>query len=248
MGARAYRALMCLGVFAVTRAQGVRAASEDAPVLLAPPDWTAIGLALAIVGSFLLANAILFRHPRHLVRERFGRVKTQLHTIREYIFHRVQVTLGFTLLLAGFALQLYALYRPPPPEARQGFPILWVTIVVVSALALLFAGWWWSLFAFRRYVRGFFLDNPPQFEADLDMAREVGELFGISSHADDTVHSYVERVRRAVLLPESAAAQARIAKAAAAKRRAEEASEEGEDFAGLDEDDGILPIQRHGAV
>ena len=38
----------------------------------ANPDWSAIGLVLAIVGSFLLANSILFRHPRQLVSERLG--------------------------------------------------------------------------------------------------------------------------------------------------------------------------------
>ena len=30
------------------------------------PDWTGVGIILAIVGGFLLANAILFRHPRTL--------------------------------------------------------------------------------------------------------------------------------------------------------------------------------------
>ena len=43
---------------------------ESSPLdetVLAHPDWMAIGLVLAIVGSFLLANSILFRHPRQLV-------------------------------------------------------------------------------------------------------------------------------------------------------------------------------------
>jgi hypothetical protein len=34
------------------------------------------------------------------------------------------------------------------------------------------------------------------------MAREVGDLFGIESHGDDTVQSYAERLRRAIDLPE----------------------------------------------
>ncbi|MEM7518243.1 MAG: hypothetical protein AAF368_15135, partial [Planctomycetota bacterium] len=126
-------------------------------------------------------------------------------------------------LLSGFGLQLYGLYRPVPAAARQGFPTLWATLVVVSAIVLLFVGWWWSMWVFRRYVRSYFLANPPDFEADLDMAREVGELFGISSHEEDTVHSYVERLRQVVMLPDPGAAARRAREAE--RRQMEEESE-----------------------
>lgn len=167
----------------------------------ADPDWLAVGLVLAIVGSFLLANSILFRHPRQLVRERFGRATAELRSIRDYIFHRVQVNLGFGFLLAGFGLQLYGRYRPLPVDARSAFPTLWIGIVVVLAVVLLLGSWWWSLLAFRRYVREHFQEHPPNFEADLALAREVGELFGLPSHGDDTVQSYVARLRMHLCSP-----------------------------------------------
>lgn len=163
--------------------------------VLAHPDWMGIGLVLAIVGSFLLANSILFRHPRQLVGERFGREVPQLRNIREYIFHRVQVNVGFGFLLAGFGLQLYGHYSPLPAGVEKEFPALWIGIVVVLAVVLLLASWWWSLLAFRRYVREYFRSHPADFEADLGLAREVGDLFGLVSHADDTVESYVARLR-----------------------------------------------------
>jgi len=165
---------------------------------LAHPDWMGIGLVLAIVGSFLLANSILFRHPRQLVVERFGSVTQELRTIREYIFHRVQVNVGFGFLLAGFGLQLYGHYAPPPAGVERTFPALWIGIVVVLAVVLLLASWWWSLLAFRRYVRDYFRTHPADFERDLGLAREVGDLFGLTSHADDTVESYVARLRQIV--------------------------------------------------
>jgi hypothetical protein len=168
---------------------------------LANPDWMGIGLVLAIVGSFLLANSILFRHPRQLVVERFGRATQDLRKIREYIFHRVQVNVGFGFLLAGFGLQLYGQYSPLPEGAVRTFPALWIGIIVVLAVALLLASWWWSLLAFRRYVRDYFRTHPADFEADLALAREVGELFGLTSHADDTVQSYVARLRQQVCVP-----------------------------------------------
>jgi len=163
--------------------------------VLAHPDWMGIGLVLAIVGSFLLANSILFRHPRQLVVERFGKEVQQLRNIREYIFHRVQVNVGFGFLLGGFGMQLYGHYSPLPAGVEKDFPALWIGIVVVLAVLLLLGSWWWSLRAFRGYVREYFRSHPPDFEADLALAREVGDLFGLTSHADDTVESYVARLR-----------------------------------------------------
>ncbi|MFT7667831.1 MAG: hypothetical protein ACI8X5_000516 [Planctomycetota bacterium] len=169
---------------------------------LAHPDWMGIGLVLAIVGSFLLANSILFRHPRQLVIERFGSEVQQLRNIREYIFHRVQVNVGFGFLLGGFGMQLLGHYKPLPIGVEKEFPAMWIGIVVVLAVLLLLASWWWSLRAFRTYVREYFRTSPPDFEADLSLAREVGELFGLTAHEDDTVESYVARLRLVACGPE----------------------------------------------
>jgi hypothetical protein len=160
--------------------------------LFATPDWAVIGLVLAVAGSFLLANSILFRHPRQLVEERFGLVRKELHSIREYIFHRAQVNLGFGFLLAGFVLQLYGRYQPVPAEG--GLPVLWIGAVVLLAAVLLLASWFWSLMAFRSYVRKHFEENPPDFEVDLALAREVGDLFSVPRYTDDTVESYLRRL------------------------------------------------------
>lgn len=165
--------------------------------LVREPDWTTLGLILSIVGSFLLANAILFRNPRSLVREHYGVRRGELRTIREFIFHRLQMTLGFAFLLSGFALELVGRLRPAAPAGRE-FPILWIGVIVLSAVVLELVGWWWSLRQFRRYVREYLLENPPDFATDVATVREVGELFGIVSAADETVPSYVARVRRAI--------------------------------------------------
>ena len=67
-------------------------------------DWFGVGLVTSIVGGFLLANSILFRHPRTLVEDHFGGSRRRLASIRSYIFHRLQVHLGFLFLLTGFGL------------------------------------------------------------------------------------------------------------------------------------------------
>jgi hypothetical protein len=165
------------------------------------PDWGSLGLILDLAGCFLLANGILFRDPRGLVEERFARSRLALRTMRAFLFHRVQMMIGFAFLLAGFSLELFARLRPQPPDPAVGSPALWIGVVVLLAVALEVLGWWWSMHSFRRHLREWFRDHPPDFETDAQVAREVGELFGIDTHADDTVQSYVARVRKAVGLP-----------------------------------------------
>ena len=168
--------------------------------LFGTPDWTVLGLVSAIVGAFLIANATLFEHPRRLVSRYFGRATGRLQSVREYVYNRVQTTLGFTFLLVGFALQLAGRYQE---EALGEDPLsmAWVGVVVVAAVGLLFIGWWWSLWAFRRYVREYFTQNPVDLEGEPVTARELGELFAIESDEEDTVESYAARVRARAGLP-----------------------------------------------
>jgi hypothetical protein len=179
---------------------------QDSPGI--EPDWDTLGLVLAVVGAFLLGNAILVRHPRDLVRERFAaslsappsaRVAPLLG-IREQIFHRLQVSTGFFDLVLGFALQLVGRFRPLEPGVEPAFPVFWIALIALLTAVLLVFGWWWSSRAFRRHVRAHLSRNPPEFEADMAFAREVGELFGVESRPDDSVESYVARLRSAMKL------------------------------------------------
>ena len=99
------------------------------------PDWQSLGLILAVVGCFLLANSILFRDPRALVRAHFGKDREKLLTLREQLFQRVQLTLGFGYLLGGFALQLYGRLHPPS-AGEVAFPVLWIGIVITILIVV----------------------------------------------------------------------------------------------------------------
>jgi hypothetical protein len=168
--------------------------------LEAGADWAGLGLALAIVGCFLLATAILSRSPRDLIEERLGGGRPALRTIREPIAGRAQLLLGFVFLMAGFGLQLYARYRAPlgaqADAAGSGaFPAFWIGLLVVCAALCSLLGWWWSAVSFRRHLAAYLREHPPDFETDTRLAREVGELFGVTSQPEDTVETYVARLR-----------------------------------------------------
>ncbi|MDF1798839.1 MAG: hypothetical protein P1V81_06660 [Planctomycetota bacterium] len=170
----------------------------------AVPDWQALGLACAILGCFLVANAILFRHPRRLVREFFGTVQPRLHSIRDYIFHRSQTHLGFFYLMLGFGLMLYGRLAPPAEGETPGLPGVWLGGLVLSAAVLEGLSWWWSRRAFRRYVRAQLLYKPHDFGGDMRTAVEVGELFDVEARPEDTVQTYMARLLQAVGVPPGA--------------------------------------------
>ena len=159
------------------------------------PDWTSLGILLAIVGSFLLGNAILFRPPRVLVEELFQLRRRRLAAVREYVFHRVQVGVGFLYLTGGFALELFGRYQPVDPAAPRSFPSLWAGALLVVTLALLVLGWFYASHSFRVTLRAHFQSHPPDLENDRELARELGELFEIAAHPEDTVESYAARLR-----------------------------------------------------
>jgi hypothetical protein len=163
-------------------------------------DWAGLGSMSCIVGAVLLANSILFRHPRRLVEEYFAGRPKRLHSIHDYIFNRVQVHVGFLFLVAGFAAQLFAHY-PPPTSAPPRFPLIGLGALLVLVVALEALGWWWSKRLFRKYVRRYLAQHPLDFETDTRLAREVGDLFDVQSAAEDTVQSYVARLRLELGLP-----------------------------------------------
>jgi hypothetical protein len=176
--------------------------------LFAEPDWASLGLVSAIVGCFLIANAILFEHPMRLVERHFApRDAGRLRSIREHIYNRVQITLGFSFLMGGFGSELVGRFRPSV-EGQPAFSLAWVGVFVVVTIALLLGGWWWSLRAFRRYVRTYFNETEQDLEGDPQTARELGELFGIEPRAEDTVESYVARLRQQAGLPRMGARRA----------------------------------------
>jgi hypothetical protein len=183
-------------------------------VLPGPEDAFGLGLVLVLIGCFLLANSILVQHPRSLVAEHFGHRREKLVSIRGYIFQRLQVQLGFLFLLIGFALQIYGHFGAAPvegfPEAH--FPVTWIGAIAAAVVALELGGWWLSHALFLRHVRAHFRAHPPALEADLALARELGDLLGIDSAGDDSVQSYLLRIRARLGLPEgSRAGDARAA-------------------------------------
>ncbi|MBK7877897.1 MAG: hypothetical protein IPJ77_19635 [Planctomycetes bacterium] len=167
--------------------------------LASATDWHSVGLVLAGLGAFLIGIAVLARGHRGLVSELLGARARGLVRLREVLFQRALLVVGFLWLAAGFAFELAGHLHP---VATPSFPVAWAGAILVATLALLGLAWAWALRAARAAVRQHLQRAPRDLAADMGLARELGELFGVESRPDDTVETYVERVERAAGLPE----------------------------------------------
>lgn len=170
---------------------------ESTPAV--PTDWTSVGLVACIVGAFLLGNAILFRRPEIEVQELLGR-SGELASVREQLFQRAQIAVGFFELVLGFGLQIAGRLHPPPPDAET-LSAVWIGAVVLLTAIALSLSWVWSARRLRRAVRAELVTHGRDLESDVRLARELGLLFGVESQPDDTIATYAERLRVKIGLP-----------------------------------------------
>jgi hypothetical protein len=162
-------------------------------------DWFGAGLFLALAGALLLAYAALFLAPMAHSPARPRGASADLGLLRDEVFFRVQLFLGFPFLVGGFGLQVAGWHSARPGSAE--FPVFAASGVVLLVVLLEIGAWATAHRLFRRRLREHFLLHPPDFETDTALAREVGSLVDTPSRAGETVQSYVERLRRALDLP-----------------------------------------------
>lgn len=165
------------------------------------PRLVVLGVVCQLLAGVLFTSAVARGHPRQLLRDLLGGMPPGLEALRTAIFSRVQnqaaaiyYTLGLALMLAGFL---------SPGAAADWRLEATGAVVLVCGLAL------YMLFSRRfadRLLRRHLLEhlraNPFPFEEHVDLARQVGELFGVQSTGDDTLESYAARLRSALGLPE----------------------------------------------
>jgi hypothetical protein len=163
-------------------------------------DFIIIGLTMNIVGTFFLANSIVFKRPRRVIEEFFVSRPGSLLEIRDYIFTKIQVIIGFVFIFCGFGLQIVAhVDKLANPTV---FLVVAIAAIFLTAFLIGTIGYATSRRAFKRYLKDFFRKNPWPFARDMALTQEIGEIFGIPKNPDDTVEMYCAKLRRELKLPE----------------------------------------------
>jgi hypothetical protein len=163
-------------------------------------DFIIIGLTMNIVGTFFLANSIVFKRPRRVIEEFFVSRPGSLLEIRDYIFTKIQVIIGFVFIFCGFGLQIVA--HVDKLADPTFFLVVAIAAIFLTAFLIGTIGYATSRRAFKRYLKDFFRKNPWPFARDMALTQEIGEIFGIPKNPDDTVEMYCAKLRRELRLPE----------------------------------------------
>jgi hypothetical protein len=169
-------------------------------------DFDFASLGLATVGLFFICCAVVQKKPRHILEEAFGLYRGGLRDLKASVFKRNQVVMGFCCVVLAIVLNLAS---PPVTDVNGllgGLPVLakvasLVVFMLVLCGVLNYLSRFWSKTAFRRLVHEVVAEYRWPFEENMVLTREIGRLLGVEESDEDTVQTYVARVRRHLDLP-----------------------------------------------
>lgn len=162
---------------------------------LTSPDPTLLGLgscSLLLAGGFCFSGAgrdrAQFRTTLVL-----GTPVTSLRPLRAALQSKVRGQVGSCFLMVAGLLFLGSVTLELKVSELL-LPVGAVFLLALSVLLVILQGKYVET-AMRRYLQTHLREFPFSFEDHLGLTREIGELFGVSGAAEDTVERYVKRLR-----------------------------------------------------
>ncbi len=170
-----------------------------APTPAFDPDLLVLGVVAHLVAGLLYGLSVGKGRPRRLLMELLGGTPRDLDYLRDAIQAKARgqagaayFSLGSLLLLLGF---LDAFGSPGADPRVQALGAAGLVLLAAAVLA-------WSdrgvARRMRRYLRDYLQQHPYPLEENVNLAREIGELFSVPHSPDETLESYVRKVRQAV--------------------------------------------------
>ncbi len=173
-------------------------------VVLNPVADPAHDLALLGFAAFLTAGLLLWTAARHgctatRVTALFGKTETTLASLRGAMEARGRTEMGLLFFVLGSALLAGS-------QLLQEMIPVWVLpgglfAIFVSAALFLVLHPLVSRARLRRQLRAYLRATPFSFEDNIALAREVGALFDVEPVPEETLESYVNKVRLAMGMP-----------------------------------------------
>ena len=169
-------------------------------------DYDFLSLALATVGLFFICFAAVNKKPRHILEEAFGIYQGGLRDLRASVVKRNQIVMGFCCVVCAIIINLFSTSSPQAggylgdlgtiPKAASLIGFMTALCGVLNYLSRL-----WSKAAFRSLVHEVVTEYQWPFEENMVLTREIGKLLGIPQRDNDTVESYVARIRGHLKIP-----------------------------------------------
>ncbi len=169
-------------------------------------DYDFLGLVLATVGLFFICCAIQHKKPRHILEEAFGIYRGRLRELKTSVFKRNQVVLGYLCVVVAIVLNIYGASKPGTSGIVDNFGTVGQIFGMIALIAILcgvlnYFSRLWSKASFKRLVYEVVTEYQWPFEENMVLTKEIGKLLQIPQRDDDTVETYVARIRNHLKIP-----------------------------------------------
>lgn len=169
-------------------------------------DYDFFGLVLATVGLFFICCAIQHKKPRHILEEAFGIYRGRLRELKTSVFKRNQVVMGYLCVVVAIVLNIYGSSKPGTAGMVDQLGTFGQIVALIGLIAALcgvlnYFSRLWSKSSFKRLVYEVVTEYQWPFEENMVLTKEIGKLLQIPQRDDDTVESYVARIRSHLKIP-----------------------------------------------
>ncbi len=169
-------------------------------------DYDFLGLVLATVGLFFICCAVQHKKPRHILEEAFGIYRGRLRELKTSVFKRNQVVMGYLCVVVAIVLNIYGASKPGTAGIVDGLGTVGQIVALITLIAALcgilnYLSRLWSKASFKRLVYEVVTEYQWPFEDNMVLTKEIGKLLQIPQKEEDTVESYVSRIRTHLKIP-----------------------------------------------
>lgn len=165
------------------------------------PNLVVLGLVAQLLAGALFTSAVARSQPRQLLQELLGSGAPDLSALRGAILSRIQNQAGSLCFCLGVLLLLFA-FLLPSSTADWRLEVFGALVLAAGLAVFLIVSQRLANRLLRRYLREQLRRKPIVFEDHVALTREIGQLFGVESRAEDTLESYCARLRAALGIQE----------------------------------------------
>lgn len=163
-------------------------------------DFVVLGFFAYVLTGAFMCSSIGRGRPGYRLQVLFGTAAGGLAPLRDAIHAKVRGQAASLFFVAGSILLALGFLLPGPSDLT--LQLLGGGIQVAASVAFLVLVDPYVAAVLRRVLRRHLRTHPYDFEDNIALTRDIGDLFGVPTGSDDTLESYVARIRQALGIEE----------------------------------------------
>ena len=156
-------------------------------------DFLVLGLLAHLLAGLFLLSSVGRGRPSYRLQQIIGEEPISLSAVRDGIHAKARGQAGAVFFVFGSLMLLCGFLLPGPADAR--LQLIGAAIMVLASVLFLLLLDRYVGGKLRRYLRAHLRQHPFDFEDHVGLTRDIGELFEVPSTKEETLESYVAKVR-----------------------------------------------------